>query len=244
MFSVVYGEHTLLDYVRILMYSTRQNNKLRWFTIVEILIAISIVAIWFAWIFVLMQNSNRLTNQTQAKITTINLAREGIEMIHNIRDTNRQRRPAHKDACRLKVDPLYDDWDCKNDERIQPWRYTIQKQNDGEQYFSLQKVNIEWLQPENALQYRSQIQLCLTQQWRVSCNDTTQTTVVLRAIEILWLYDKTANNPNNQIDCINGDNIICNNDLPKELRFCVHAHYISDIHSDTKLCSIITNFEE
>lgn len=246
MCSVVYAKDTLFNYVRILMYTTRQNSTLKWFTIVEVLIAISVIAIWFAWIFVLIQNSNRIIHQTQAKITTINIAREGVEIMHNIRDTNRQRRPARKDACWLKIDPLYnDDEDCSNDERIQVWRYRIQKQTNEQQYFSLQSINISWFQQkENALQYRMDTQLCPEWMWRTECDDDTKTTIILRAIEVLWLYDKTAETPNQQIDCINGNNISCSNDTPKELRFCVHTHYISDIHSHTKLCSLITNFQE
>jgi hypothetical protein len=68
----------------------------------------------------LIQNSSLLINQSKANTIAINLTREAIEIIHNIRDTNWQRRPGQKDDCRLKKDPLSnEDNNCTNDEWIQ-----------------------------------------------------------------------------------------------------------------------------
>jgi hypothetical protein len=68
----------------------------------------------------LIQNSSLLINQTKANTIAINLTREAIEIIHNIRDTNWQRWPGQKDRCRLKKDPLSnEDNSCTNDEWIQ-----------------------------------------------------------------------------------------------------------------------------
>gem|GEM_PF-5399913 len=55
----------------------------------EILISISILAIGLAGIFVMIQNSTQTTQQIQTKTLAMNLTREAVEILYNIRDTNR-----------------------------------------------------------------------------------------------------------------------------------------------------------
>lgn len=232
--------------------SKKQKTNPKWFTIMEILISISILAIWFAGIFVMMQNSTQVTQQTQTKTLAINLAREAIEIVYNIRDTNWTKRSSNSEWCRLKADPLVDtDNDgCENDDRVASWRYIIQEKTAGDQqYFSLEKVEIPWLlSQEDALISMPSTQLCQGETWRVSCQDTGTTLSIVRAIQITGLYHKNTTTPGwDPINCINGESNIqvpCGWDQPKELRFCAHTHIIADKGTHIQLCGILTNFKK
>ena len=220
----------------------------KWFTIMEILVTISILAIAFAWIFVVLKNSSWLIAQSQAKTQTINLSREGIEIVHNIRDTNWMRRSWQKEECRLKADPLADDDGiCSNDDRIQAWRYTIIQQSteNNQQYFALQTVSGAGLDDaENARAISWDIQIC--DQWSIGENcDTSHGQTILRVIEIKGLYQKdTTTVWGEMLNCNNGEDPLCGTNSPKELVFCAHTHSIGEKITKTTLCSAITNFAQ
>jgi prepilin-type N-terminal cleavage/methylation domain-containing protein len=231
------------------MAITSKKNKTNpnWFTIMEILISVSVLAIGFAGIFVMMQNSTQITQHTQTKTLAINLTREAVEIIHNIRDTNRTRRAGNPESCRLKTDPLVDENNdgCQNDPRMQSGWYVIQEKTAWDQkYFSLDLVPILWLTTqEDAINSRSFTQLCQAQTGRSSCYDTGTNVIITRAIHVLWLYDKdTTTTGWNLLNC--SDGVMCWSNTPKELRFCAHTHIIADKSSHIQLCSILTNFKQ
>ncbi len=56
-----------------------------------------------------VNNSSRYLNRLRQQTIALNIAREGIESMYQIRDTNRRRRSSQKDQCRLKADPLSDE---------------------------------------------------------------------------------------------------------------------------------------
>ncbi len=232
--------------------SKKQKTPIKGFTIMEILISISILAIGFAGIFVMMQNSTQITQQTQTKTLAINLTREAVEIMHNIRDTNRTKRSSNPEWCWLKTDPLDDtnnDW-CENDERIGSWRYIIQEKTaGGQQYFTAEKVEILWLESqENATAAIPFTQLCQSSTWRASCQDTQTNTIITRAIHVTWLYHKNTTTPGgDSITCPDGnaDNELpCGWTQPKELRFCAHTYILADKSTHIQLCSMLTNFKQ
>jgi len=57
-------------------------------TIAETLIALSVVALGFTLAMTLMSNSLSNVNSSKNRVIAVNLAREGIEAVRNIRDTN------------------------------------------------------------------------------------------------------------------------------------------------------------
>ena len=218
----------------------------------EILISISILAIGFAGIFVMMQNSTQITQQTQTKTLAINLTREAVEIVHNIRDTNRTKRSSNPEWCWLKIDPLDDtdnDW-CENDARMESWRYIIQeKVTGGQQYFALEKVEILWLaSQENATAAIPFAQLCQGSTWRASCQNTGTNTIITRAIHVTGLYHKgTATPGGDSITCPDGNannELPCGWEQPKELRFCAHTYILADKSTHIQLCSMLTNFKQ
>lgn len=66
--------------------------------------------------------SVRYVSEMKQRTIALNLAKEGVEAMYNIRDTNWRRRSASRDACWLKADPMVDEGNdgCENDQWIIP----------------------------------------------------------------------------------------------------------------------------
>ena len=52
-----------------------------------------------------ISTTNYLT-ETRQKVMALNLAKEGVEIVYNIRNTNWRRRYEQKDACWLNANPF------------------------------------------------------------------------------------------------------------------------------------------
>ena len=57
-------------------------------SVIEAMVVLLIVVSWVVWMFQVFWNSQKLSNSTANKIQAIQIAREGIEWVKNIRDTN------------------------------------------------------------------------------------------------------------------------------------------------------------
>jgi hypothetical protein len=66
----------------------KQKNNIRGETIAETLIALSVLAIGITLSSTLMASSLRNMNTSKNRVIAVNIAREGIEAVRNIRDTN------------------------------------------------------------------------------------------------------------------------------------------------------------
>ena len=64
----------------------KNNNK--WFTIIEVIIGIFIFSLWLVSVFMLFSQASKMTVKSKNTIIATNLARESIELLKNIRDTN------------------------------------------------------------------------------------------------------------------------------------------------------------
>lgn len=215
----------------------------RAFTLLEIIVAIAIISVALSTAVYVLNNSTQFVKTTEIRIKNTNLAREGIEAIFQIRDSNRLRRSGNKNECRLKIDPLTDIGadGCAND----PWMYSgyyilTQQTENLTNYFKLM--------PISTINYTDGIQddesitaLCEDTGGRSSCSNTGANT--RRIVEINNLYDKV----NNQVlNCQNGQgvsSIACGQNDAKELQFCVH---VGDRRNDSiqTLCSVLTNFQQ
>lgn len=58
------------------------------FSIIEVLVAILIFALWITAVYMLISSSIKANNYTENQIIAANLAREELELIRNIRDSN------------------------------------------------------------------------------------------------------------------------------------------------------------
>lgn len=66
------------------------QNKLAWFSIIEVLVSILVFSLWLVSIYTLIFSTLRLNEYNQNFIIASNLAREEIELFKNIRDSNYQ----------------------------------------------------------------------------------------------------------------------------------------------------------
>lgn len=57
-------------------------------SIIEAMIILLIIVTWITWLYNIFSESTKLSNTTKNRIEAIEIAREGIEAMKNIRDTN------------------------------------------------------------------------------------------------------------------------------------------------------------
>ena len=74
-------------------------------------------------VLVIMQGINKTTtyiSETAQRTIALNLAKEGIEAMYNIRNTNWRRRSDSRDKCWLKANPMVDEGNtgCEDDKRF------------------------------------------------------------------------------------------------------------------------------
>ena len=81
------------------------SNK-KSFTLIELVIGIGLLGIGLIAVFVVLNSWFKTVSQARWQVIAINLAREGMEMMFNIRDTNLIRRAGKKDECRLNTNTI------------------------------------------------------------------------------------------------------------------------------------------
>jgi Tfp pilus assembly protein PilV len=77
-----------------MVFSTgRQSISIKHgFTIREILVIIVVISVGLLSVLVVLTNGMNYVQRTRQKVVALNLAREGMEAVYQIRDTNRTRR--------------------------------------------------------------------------------------------------------------------------------------------------------
>lgn len=95
------------------------SNK-KWFTLLELVIAIGIIAAWLIAVFVVLNSWFSSMAQARGQIIAINLAREWAETVFNLRDTNLRKWSGKKDLCWLNKKSLFatDPEACENERRM------------------------------------------------------------------------------------------------------------------------------
>lgn len=92
-------------------------KKKNWFTMVEIILILVIIATALITIIQGISKTTQYISEMRQRTIALNLAKEGIEAVYNIRDTNWRRRSANRDQCWLKINPMIDEGGdgCEND---------------------------------------------------------------------------------------------------------------------------------
>ncbi len=225
--------------------------KKKWFTLVEVIIVCTLFAMFVIWIILWINRAFTFMNDTRLRVISSNLAREWVEMMYNIRDTNRRKYSWEKDKY----------W-------LLRW--------DGEMWHNFQGNHIytivtEWFNNEP---------FCATDhsRWSINCydteeffNDSCNTQREASKITFTWTYKyysgwnmETWNISDLlewglaefyrlvRVDGVYQKNVEDINTItdgndwtPAEMRFCVKVFYVANWwkHS-TELCSIMTNFME
>lgn len=95
-----------------------------WTTIIESLMVMLIIIVWVVWTYTIFTNSQKLSDSTWYRINAISMAREWIEAMTNIRDTNWSKFSANTNNCWVTLN--YDSSCITNNNKYIPtWSYKI-----------------------------------------------------------------------------------------------------------------------
>lgn len=229
------------------------KKVIRSFTLLEILFVVIAVSIGLMSILIAVDYALSNVQSVRQKVIAINLAREWLEWIYQIRDTNRLVWPAKKDQCRLDINPLIDedsDW-CMDDTWMWSGNYILQKIYSGNQ----QSFYISWWLTWSGLDLSDWIQLsdnkfalCMSWNLRESCPDYNWSATYFRQIHWEWLFYKDSNTTGwDYLTCLNWSDIAvpvwdCWWIEAKEYRFCSKVAYMGQWKWSVELCWLITNF--
>lgn len=111
------------------MINLIDNYKKRgysWNSIVEVVVVIVIITIWLVGAYWILNSWSKLALTTENRIKAINIAREWIEAMQNIRDTNWIKFSSDYTNCwNVKDYDVTCIWDTSTTKQISSWSYTI-----------------------------------------------------------------------------------------------------------------------
>lgn len=176
------------------------------------------------WIIRIIIVAVHEVDKSKNEIIALNLAREGIEAVYQIRNTNRMRWSGKRDQCWLKREPLFDRgnlW-CQDDEWIGKGVYQLLSiERDSRFSFAL----------DHALGKHE-----------ILIGDT----MFSRHIIGLGVFLKNTNRSDHEINCLNGlietEGVLCWSADAKEFRFCSRVDYQGSSSGSVELCGLVTNF--
>jgi hypothetical protein len=218
------------------------------------MVVVVFTAIWLITVLVAVRDSGTFIQKIRKKIIAVNLAREGMEQMINIRNTNRQRYAWEKGVTRLKVNPgVNENTSSLTDDR---WFLTgnyiiLTNTYDGQQFFYASGINpasgnlqfdiTKWTNYTGNLLYS----LCESGGAWKACpgqKPKSKEGFFFRRIVGKGLYKKDVATPwGIFLNCPNGAGS-CGDESAKEYRFCSIVEY--DGPGKVELCSVLTNFKE
>lgn len=232
------------------------KRKVNAFTLAETLIVASLFAVMVLWIIFWINRAFAFMNDTRLRVRASNLAREWVEMMYNIRDTNRRKHSWERDKYRLTrnenekfrkwIVVLVESW--SNGETHIIWDHYYNTDEAIECYEDIKSFfennNCSTIRTESrsifpwTYEYYSG---WLIATWNIEDLLEWDWTEFYRIVRIYGIYKKNNDNPN--------DEILTDSNLedwtPAEMRFCVKVLYRwNGWEHATELCSIMTNFLE
>jgi len=235
-----------------------------WFTLVEVVLACSLFAIIVVWIILAINRSFVFMNNIKLSVRAANFAREWVEMVYNIRDTNWRKHSGERDQYWLN---LWDRTQWFEERSFIKWVYVLKEGNqDGNSYFYAKSLGIEsdtniedfysneWFWADQYVSARNNARLEFGWQqysYYEYGDDVSPVTVDVqdaliwewlefyRIVRVFGVYKKN----------VDGTNIECDENCikswtPAEMRFCVKVFYVSQWKHSSEICSVVTNFME
>ncbi len=227
----------------------RLKIKKKAFTLAETIIVCTIFAIMVVWIILWINRAFLFMNNTKVLVRATNFAREGVEMVYNLRDTNRRKYSGEKDKHRLDggTGSVLLSW----------WIYVIKEwttwtSNDSYIYVKSLTWNTDFYdnmdvffnENNGILREESKISFSWTYSYYSGGMIVTWNLEDLlwwtgiefyRLLRVYGVYCKDSDDTN--ITACSSDSD------PKEMRFCVKVFYeFNGWRHASELCSIMTNF--
>ncbi len=150
-------------------------------SIVESMIVLLIIVIGITWLYDIFNKSSKLSNSTKNRIEAIEIAREGIEAMKNIRDTNWLMYWSDTKNC---FNTLNYDHNCVwgGWNKIMSWSYKIfQNKNDFKWYLESWAWN--WFKDSV---YRDSYRIFKDNNWYYSQSGSSIKTIFTREINISY----------------------------------------------------------
>lgn len=229
------------------------------FTLAETLIVASLFAAMVLWIIFWINRAFAFMNNTRVLVRSTNFAREWVEMVYNLRDTNRRKCSGNRDKTRLYV------WtgvskcgDIGGNDLLKEWIYAIKEwtiNNDTYIYADLLTGDSHYFESpelffdENNKDNRTKSKISFPWTYSYYSGGKIATWNLedllgwsgiefYRVLHVYGVYEKNTDEAFVEVsDMQNSD--------PKEMRFCVKVFYTYNWwHHASELCSIMTNFME
>jgi type II secretory pathway pseudopilin PulG len=215
--------------------------KKKGFTLIEIVVWMVLIGVWLTAIMGVLQYATKVNNTIKSQVIATNLAREWIETIFSIRDTNWKIFSSKKDQCWLAVFPVWATTQCEqltwinpiNGQYFELWENLVWNTYYG-LTFTWEKVlkNTAWNQllvrdnnKENAND--QWFRMCFKDNTWKMCNDMqdqmwswnesrfqTKYGRFRRAIIVKWLFLKDNNPWWTEMECAHGNDTDTNTSLP------------------------------
>ena len=240
-----------------------QKNRKFWFTLVEVVIACSIFAIIVVWIILAINRSFAFMNNTKLSIRATNFAREWVELMYTIRDTNWRRQSWNRDSYWLNRGTLDANGKLSPGNDIAKWIYVLKEWEIKDhntvlnKYIYVDKINLpvddavfysdDGFWDANS-SYRDQARLGFN--WTYSYYELTGATPERKEMTG-YINDLLVESGLEFYRIVRVYWIYCKNTAscpnpsdPKEMRFCVKVFYRWNWKHSKELCSIMTNFME
>ena len=236
------------------------KRKKNAFTLVETLIVASLFAVMVLWIIFWINRAFAFMNNTRVLVRATNFARQWVEMVYNIRDTNRRKNSWERDKYWIHTGT----WDADN--KLTAWIYTIEewtkewgtyiyanKLLDWDDVDNFYEINWFFSTANSEARNKSRIKFPWTYEYYSGGTIATWNMEELlewswiefyRVLRVFWVYSKEDNTDPNKTIGGPGQNTD-KSWKPEELRFCVKVFYTyNGWHHASELCSIMTNFME
>lgn len=110
-------------------------------SIIEAMVVLAILSVWIVWVYWFFAKSRAFLDWVSAKIEAIEIAREGIEALENIRNTNWMRFQANLDNC---WNVLNYNTDCISNSGVSKiwwWPYILKNDN---WIWKLESKSVNW----------------------------------------------------------------------------------------------------
>ena len=229
----------------------------RWFTLVEVIIVATAFAIIIVGVVAAINRAFVFMNNSRLSVRAANFAREWMEMMFNIRDTNWRKYSWERDAYWLNV------WSWTDN--FQQWVYVLLEETGAlNPFIYAEKItlsnncnNVDKFYSDDGFWWedcesdRNKVALNFSwstykyYSWGIQTWDMQELLIwqwleFYRMVRVFGVYEK---NVGNSAEDISAWSSALTNWTPAEMRFCVKVFYRSEWKHNTELCWLMTNFQ-
>ncbi|MBS8122470.1 hypothetical protein VAMP_106108n29 [Candidatus Vampirococcus lugosii] len=240
-----------MSYIYTYIYKNMIFSNKKAFTLIELIITTIIISTGVLGIVSVIDYGFKAISIIRQDVIATNLAREGIEGVFNIRDTNWFRWSGRRDQCWLLEDPLGASSDCQSEDWIGSGNYILSGTTQSGQLYNYLSGSSSTLNLDDGYNVSQDGEFALCSEtgktWH-PCpgqDNTSPEGRFFRMIQVKGLYNKEDGSTLNS--CSNGNDTTpndCGDETAKELVFCSIVEYTGNGGGKVELCSSITNFKD